>query len=466
MVERPQHDTGHMSQFEALLWRLDADPRLSSTIANLTILDTTPDWRRLRTRLDRAAAAIPRLRQRIVETLGGLAPPRWIPDAGFDIDRHVRRVTLKGHRSQRAMLDMAMELFAEPLDRSRPLWDFVVIEGMVDGRAAMLQRLHHAVTDGIGGLRISEQFIDLERNAAEPPPIESPPTVDVPGFLDSVTETVAHLSRHQLDLLRQRSDRAREWLTNPGSLLGSTARGIDLIRSTARQARVTESRLSPLWRQRSLERRLDLIDVSLVAAKEGGRLLGGSVNDFFVTGVLAGAAEYHRRAGMPVEALRVAMPVSTRGSDRSAGGNLFAPTQTVLPAGDLSPTERFAQVHELLARTREEPAVGAVEPLAAALNLLPHPLLVWAGYRTSSAVDFVTSNIRAAPFDIYLAGALMEGNYPIGPLAGTAFNLTTMSYRGSLNMGLVTDTAAVEEPKLLASCIEGAYRELLVAAGL
>jgi len=97
-------------------------------------------------------------------------------------------------------------------------------------------------------------------------------------------------------------------------------------------------------------------------------------------------------------------------------------------------------------------------------RLLPNPLLVWAGYRTSSSVDFVTSNIRAAPFDLYLAGALMEGNYPIGPLAGAAFNLTTMSYRGNLNMGLVTDTAAVGEPELLAKCLDRAYRRLIDAA--
>ena len=98
--------------------------------------------------------------------------------------------------------------------------------------------------------------------------------------------------------------------------------------------------------------------------------------------------------------------------------------------------------------------------------VLPHPLLVWAGYRAASTVDFVTSNMRAAPFDIYLAGALMESNYPLGPLAGTAFNLSTMSYRGTLDMGLVSDPAAIEEPALLAKCIERGFRELLAASGV
>lgn len=465
MAERPARDASRMTDFEALMWRLDSDPRLSSTIANVTILDTEPDWARLRKRLGRAAVAIPRLRQRVVEAPAGIAPPRWATDPDFDLDRHVRRVRLRGRRSHRAMLDLVMELFAEPFDRNHPLWDFVVIEGLNDGRAAMLQRMHHSVTDGIGGLRISEQFIDLERDAPEPPPLEPPPPAEPQSAWDNLTSTVAHLSRSRLEMIRNRGEQVRDLLADPRAILAGGVRGVDLLRSTMRQAKLTEQRLSPLWTDRSLGRRLDLLDVPLTGAKEAARLMGGSVNDFFVTGAVAAAGEYHRLAGSPVDELRVAMPVSTRGSDRSAGGNLFAPTQTVLPAGVMTAAERFDEVRRRLAETKAEPAVGAVESLAGTLNLLPNPLLVWAGYRRSSSVDFVTSNIRAAPFDVYLAGALMEGNYPIGPLAGTAFNLTTMSYRGSLNMGLVTDTAVVEEPALLARLLGRSYRELLAARG-
>jgi len=457
-----------MTDFETVMWRLDADPRLSSTIANITLLDRPPDWQRLRGRLDRASMLIPRLRQRVVTTPGDVVPPRWAPDPAFDLDHHVRRTRLRGRRSRRATLDLAMELFSEPFDRTRPLWDFVVIEGLADGRAAMLQRLHHALTDGIGGLRISEQFIDLERDAPEPPPIASPPP-DTDAASDTTPwaqwgDAVSYLTRQQVDALRRRGGDALAALTHPHELIQRGAHGLDVVRSTARQARLDEHRLSPLWQQRSLDRRLDLLDVPLAAVKDAARALGGSVNDVFVTGALIAAGEYHRRSGMDADELRVAMPISTRGADRSAGGNLFAPTQTVLPTSADSPTALFAEVKARLGRTRAEPALGAVEALAGSLRLLPNPLLVWAGYRTSSSVDFVTSNIRAAPFDLYLAGALMEGNYPIGPLAGAAFNLTTMSYRGNLNMGLVTDTAAVGEPELLAKCLDRAYRRLIDAA--
>ena len=84
----------------------------------------------------------------------------------------------------------------------------------------------------------------------------------------------------------------------------------------------------------------------------------------------------------------------------------------------------------------------------------------------TGSVDFVTSNVKAAPFDLYIAGAFMEANYPLGPLAGTAFNLTTMSYRGWLFLGLVADTAAIDDPDVLLATIEDAYRELLRAGGV
>jgi WS/DGAT/MGAT family acyltransferase len=468
MSDRPMHDERHMTGFEALMWNLDADPRLSSTIANLTVLDRSPDWDRLTRRLDRASCLVPRLRQRVVTTPGGLLPPRWAPDTDFDLSRHVRRVSLGRKTSRRAMFDLAADILSEPFDRDRPLWDFVVIEGMADGRAAMLQRLHHSVTDGIGGLRISEQFVDLERDPPEPPPVEPFDLDDdapVGGWSD-VGQAVTHLARQQLDDARRRAEGARSVLGQPQQLLRKGAEGVEVLRSTVRQAGLTEHRLSPLWTERSLGRRIDTIDLPLGDAKAAAHALGGTVNDLFVSGALAGAGEYHRLAGVQADALRVAMPVSTRRGDKSAGGTLFSPSQTVLPTAVMEPEERFEIVRERLSATKAEPALDAVGSLAGALNLLPHPLLVWAGYRASSTVDFVTSNMRAAPFDIYLAGALMESNYPLGPLAGTAFNLSTMSYRGMLDMGLVSDPAAIEEPGLLVRCIERAFRELVAASGV
>ena len=145
-------------------------------------------------------------------------------------------------------------------------------------------------------------------------------------------------------------------------------------------------------------------------------------------------------SGAEVDELRMSMPVSIRGDwprrtqrgDPMAGGNAFSPTQVMVPTGEM----RAGEAVRRGPRTPRPPpaserALGALGGAAAVINLLPTAALLATGERATAGIDFVCSNVRAAPFDLYIGGALMEANYPVGPLAGTAFNLTTMSYRGT-----------------------------------
>jgi hypothetical protein len=159
----------------------------------------------------------------------------------------------------------------------------------------------------------------------------------------------------------------------------------------------------------------------------------------------------------------MSMPVSTR-TDRSPGGNAFTPTRVLVPVGS-DPRERFAEIHERLAVTKSERALNLTTSLAGLVNLLPRPMLVRLARQQVTTVDFATSNVRAAPFDLYIAGALVTGNYPLGPIAGTAWNLTTMSYRGVLNLGLHVDRAAVTHPEALRDDIAEAFAELIALGG-
>jgi hypothetical protein len=237
---------------------------------------------------------------------------------------------------------------------------------------------------------------------------------------------------------------------------------VETARSAIRQLTVTDRARSPLWTERTLRRRLDVLDVDLDDARSAAKALGGSLNDFFVAGAAGGAGAYHRRSGAIVDGLRIAMPVSTR-KDSSAGGNAFVPTRTVVPV-DSDPVARFEVVHERLVQTKSERVLGLVEQLAGVLNLLPTSVLARFTLEQARTVDFTTSNVRAAPFDLYIAGALIEATYPLGPLGSTAFNLTMMSYRGQLNMGLHMDVGAVQDPDLLRTCLQEAYAELIEAA--
>jgi hypothetical protein len=255
---------------------------------------------------------------------------------------------------------------------------------------------------------------------------------------------------------------AADALRNPTHLAHAGVDAIETTRSAARQLTVTDPHRSPLWSGPTLGRHLELLDVPFDDAHRAAKALGGSINDLFVAATVAGAGAYHRELGTDVDELRMAMPVSTR-QGGSAGGNSFVPTRVLVPAGDLDPVTRFEQVHEVLGRTKTERAIGLVAGLAGVANLLPTSVLVRVARQQAETVDFTTSNLRAAPFDLYIAGARIEGTYPLGPLAGTAFNLTMMSYRGMLNLGLHVDSGMVTDAVLLRDAIAEGFAELLAA---
>jgi hypothetical protein len=181
-----------------------------------------------------------------------------------------------------------------------------------------------------------------------------------------------------------------------------------------------------------------------------------------VTAVAGGAAAYHRAKGVEVTDLRVAMPISTR-TDRSAGGNAFAPTRVLVPAGIVHPAERFAAVREQLNQVKSERALGLAETFAGVLTSLPSPVLARLARAQVETVDFACSNVKGAPFDLFVAGAKVLANHPMGPTAGTSFNATLLSYLGSLDIGINSDTAAVDDAPLLRNAIEESLREVAAA---
>lgn len=453
-----------MTDVEALMWNLEKDPHLSASIANVTILDQAPDQRRLRARLEQAVQMVPRLHQRVVPALGRLAPPEWRHDTDFDLDYHLRAVALPTPGTMRQLLDLAASIANSPFDRTRPLWEFVVVEGLEGGRAAMVQKLHHAITDGEGGIRMSEQFIDLERDATEPIAVRRPPPVTVDASLvDTTVDTLTHNLRRGLGIARRGVETAAGALQHPSRVATLASDGAELARSAARQLAVTDHARSPLWTERSLRRHIEVLHVPFDDAKAAAKALGGSLNDLFVAAAAGGAGAVHRAAGLPVAELRISMPVSTR-KDGSAGGNAFTPTRVLVPVDVEDPVERFGAVRERLAATKGERALSIIDGFAGVANLLPTSLLVRVARQQVETVDFAVSNVRGAPFPLFIGGARIEATYPVGPTGGTAWNLTLMSYDGMLDMGLNADVGAVGDPVGLRAAIEAEFAALLAAA--
>lgn len=450
-----------MSDLEALLWVLENDPHLSATFANLTALDQPLDIVRLRSRMARALPMIPRLRQRVVPGLGRLSPPEWRSDREIDLDWHVRRVRLPAPGTKRALLDLAAELAADPFDRSRPLWRFTVIEGLEGGRAAMVQQIHHALTDGEGMVRMSLEFLDFDREAPEPAPVEASAPEDPPAddLLTAAAGALGHLAWRGLDIVSRTVGQSAELLRHPERLAQLAETSGETALAVARQAVVTDHARSPLWSRRTLARRLDVLRVPLGDVQRAAKALGGSVNDLFVAAVAGGAGTYHRDRGHDIGELRMAMPVSTREGE-TAAGNAFAVTRTLVSTA-ADPRERFEAIRASLAITKAGPTPRLMQSAAGITNLLPASLVVRAARQQAETVDFTTSNVRGAPVDTFIAGARIEANYPLGPVAGTAFNATMVSGPGSLDIGVNSDSGAVEDPAALRDAIAAGFDELL-----
>lgn len=455
MAKRVRFDR-RMSDHEALMWALEDDPVLRSSFANVTITDQPLDAAKLRARMVTTVRRVPRLHQRVVDQ-PGFASPRWEDDPSFDLDFHVRHVALPAPGELRQLLDLAALVSTDSFDRARPLWQFIVVDGLADGRGGFIQKLHHTIADGEAGIRLSAQFLDLERDA----------TASMVGEPDEKEPSGGFFP---VDALRLPFDLARravaETVVTAANPLGAPARAGEALeagRSLLRQVAVTQPACSPLWSERSLQRRLETLSVPLDQVRTVAKRLGGTVNDVFVTGAVGGAGGYHRARGVEVDQLRMAMPISTR-TESDDDPNSFSPCRLLVPAGIVDPIERFAAVQDAITAVRSEPGVAIAPQLAGLLNALPASVLRKIARQQVGTVDFTTSNVRGAPFEVYVAGAKILGNHPLGPMAGTAFNLTTVSMAGRLDMGLLVDVAAVGDPELLRESMVAAFDELLTLA--
>jgi diacylglycerol O-acyltransferase len=447
-----------MSDAEGLMWRLEKDPHMSSTFASVTILDRKPDFDLLRERLIRASHHMPRLRQRVHTAPGNVSAPTWVDDTDFDINLHLRRVALPKPGTERQLFDLATLLCADPFDRTRPLWQFTVVEGLKGNRAALIQKLHHTIADGESGVKLSLEFLDFERDAIQPEPLTpdeiAASTEDLRDndtkAADAVRDILAGSLRLPLGILKQ----VKELLADPSHIPDASNAAAKTFRGIVNQLGDTDPARSPLWTQRSTRRTLEHSVAPFDATKAAATRLGGTLNTAFLTIATDAASAYHVEQGSPVEALRASMAVSTR--TESSGANAFSLVRMLVPTGEMSLDERFHAIDK--ASTDAVTAAGGadLDSMAAVAAGLPTSLITRMARQQSQTVDFATSNVRGAPMPLFVAGAQLLHNIPVGPLSGVAFNLTLLSYNGNLDMGINTDSAAIDDSLLLKQCLDDA----------
>lgn len=447
-----------MTASETMMWHVEDDPWLAPSGGSLAVFDRPLDPYRFRRVIAAAVAAYPRLRQRVVEA-SSLSAPFWEPDLEFDLDWHVRRVGAPGAGSLADVFEWMTTFLEDPYDRTRPLWQYVLIDGLQGGRGALASRTHHVVIDGEGAVRMAESFVDMERDAPERPDVD-------------LTAVLAADAGDRRSALRRTEDTLVDALALPwrtARALTGRLRRPGPAREVGREAsslvRTARDQLgaagSPLWQRRSRRRHALGVSIPFDAAHTAAHRLGGTLNDLFLAGVVEAAARYHADLGISLEHLHTTFVVSTRGHDAS-GSNQFTPIPVDLPAAPMSLGDRFAAVRDRLrARRADVHGGGPMSTVAAVANLLPGPLVTSTIRSQARHIDLATSNVPGYLGDTYVAGAKTLHTFAFGPVAGTAGNLTLFTTAGSCDIGVHLDPVAVVEPERFGRALEDALLDLL-----
>ncbi|HMK12593.1 MAG TPA: wax ester/triacylglycerol synthase domain-containing protein [Acidimicrobiales bacterium] len=455
--EEPRHDRG-LSWTETMMWRIERDPWLAPSGGALSLFDRPLDAAWFRRSLAFAASTIDRLRQHVVSTPATLSTPRWAFDPDFELDWHVRHIGAPGDGSQDALTEWVTQFLQDPYDHTRPLWQYVVVDGLADGRGALVTKLHHTIADGFSGLKLAEAYTALEPNAPMPGEVDWEAVLRRDAehrepFDSSATELVTRALRMPVDLGRQVLDA----VAHPEHLGGAATEATDLAHTVTDQLHPAGSEL---WRRRSRRRRLLALSVPFEPAHRSAKMLGGTINDLFVTGAVEAGHRYHAAMGADPERFHITFVVSTRADVDTA--NAFSPVPVDVPAGAMPLHERFTVIHQrLLERRAWVHGGGPMATVAPVANLLPTWMVTNIIRSQAAHIDFATSNLPGFLGDTWVAGARTLHTYGWGPVVGTAFNITQVSMAGHLDIGVHVDPAAVTEPLLLQSCLEESYRDLL-----
>ena len=455
----------YMTPFEALMWRIEDDPRLRSTMTVVYLLDSRPGWDRLVAAHEWASRLIPRVRQRVIEPPLGLGAPTWVVDDDFDLSFHLRRVRLPEPGSVRQLLDLAASDAMAGFDRSRPPWRASLVEGLEGDRTAYVLKLHHSITDGQGGTQLVGLLHSRTREPSPDKPMPDPPAPERASTADVVAEQVGGALRSLPGGVARGARGALETASRLARRpAGSVTEAAHFARSLERILAPPPAPPSPLLARRSRSYRFDAVDVPLTELKAAGKAAGGSLNDAYIAALLGGFRLYHEHLGVPLDELAMAMPISLRRGDHPMGGNRFAGARFAAPVGEPDPGERIRLVHEFVMTAREEPALDAFGLLAPALNRLPMGLVTRGYAAQTTKLDLQASNIAGLPYGAYIAGARIDRMLPFGPLPGCAVMATLLSYAGTCSIGLNSDPAAVTEPKLFVDCMERGVAEVLALA--
>jgi diacylglycerol O-acyltransferase / wax synthase len=425
------------------------------------------DYDKFAALLDQRISLVPRYRQRIKSVPGHLASPVWVDDTEFDTSYHLRRSALPRPGSDEQLKELVARVQSRPLDRNRPLWEMYLVEGLSDGRFALITKTHHAMVDGISAIDIGQVILDVS-----PVPREIPEDLWMPrpepGAASLVLDAVTELVRRPTAVV----DTVRIGVNDARNAVAKVNRAVGGLLSAARVA-ARPAPTSALNATIGSQRRFAVARTNLDDYKTVRKQSGGTVNDVVLATVAGAIRGWLLSRGEPVTpatVVRAMVPVSVRGDSESGQlGNRVSSYLVDLPVGEPNPVVRLSQVSYAMKAHKESGQSVGAEALVALSGFAP-PTLHAMGARAASSFtrrlfNVIVTNVPGPQFPLYASGAKMLEMFPVVPLSGgqaVAIGLT--SYDGGVYYGLNADRDAMYDADVLAALIEESLAEL-VAAG-
>jgi diacylglycerol O-acyltransferase len=385
-------------------------------------------------------------------------PPVWVDDEHFDINYHVRHTSLPHPGTDAQLKSLVGQIMSQQLDRSRPLWEVYIIEGLSDNRFACVTKMHHCMVDGESGIDLTAVLMHIDPDhVPEDGPVYRPRAAPTQEELRKEARKERFMKPWKVIQDLQEFGRNSD---NVGREVLERTRAVGEMLATS----MTQKRAdSPINGESSAQRIYDWLDLPLAEVKSIAKAEDATVNDVVLAIVTGAMRDYCGERGFDVasDPFRVSAPVSMRkrtGKKTAEGemGNEISQWTVPLPVHEASPKKQLAAIHQKTVALKDSSAILAAQTITSVLSLSPGLMGAMMGQATV-AVNTVVTNMPGPQFALYQCGAEMEVARPVVPLnGGLGIVIGVLSYNGTISFGLSGDPAIMEDL--------GAFREKLEAS--
>jgi diacylglycerol O-acyltransferase len=444
-------------------------------VASVTVFDgPPPPYDELREHIESRLHLVPRCRQRLAEIPLDQGRPVWVDDPHFNLRYHLRHAGLPAPGSEEQLKNLAGRVFAQRLDRTKPLWELLLVDGLADDGFALVAKSHHALVDGISAVDITTVLFDTEPDA--PPPQApgrrwAPRPLPTPAQL--LSDALIARATRPAELVRT----VRAVVRTPRQVLRGTRDGLQAMGALA-FAGLNPAPATPLNVKVGPHRRYTWVDADLGELQRVKDVLGGTVNDAVLAVVAGALGRFLRHRGVDTDGLvlKALVPVlvhdeaAPRGEQQQGAlGNEVAPMWALLPVGIEDPVRQHAALRDATAELEDErQAIGA--RTLTELAGFASPTIMSQAARLQQRQRFfnlVVTNVPGPQQPLYLLGRRLRALYPVVPLAGRqALGVAVMSYDGKLGFGLLGDYDALADLDALADFLRTSVDALAAGASV